>query len=232
MASGPHRVSHTGSSEAVEDYAKTIYSLQERAGGEPVASGDVAARLGVSPASASGMIKRLAEMGLVDHVPYKGVALTADGRRLALEVLRHHRLLELFLAEHLGMAWDRVHDEAEALEHVISPELERLIAAKLGDPRRDPHGDPIPSADLEVDATDTQSLEVVEVGAVGRFARVSDADGEMLRYLSEQGIEIGAQVEVCERQPFGGPTVVSIDGRRHVLGGALGAAMRIETAPG
>ena len=144
MATGPHRTSHTGSSEAVEDYAKAIYSLQARAGGEPVASGDVAARLGVTPASASGMVKKLAELGLVDHVPYKGVALTADGERLALEVLRHHRLLELFLADELGMAWDRVHDEADALEHVISPELERLIAAKLGNPTRDPARRPDP----------------------------------------------------------------------------------------
>jgi DtxR family Mn-dependent transcriptional regulator len=228
MASGPHRTSHTGSSEAVEDYAKTIYSLQARRGGEPVPSGDIAARLGVTPASASGMVKRLAEHGLVDHVPYKGVVLTRKGERLALEVLRHHRLLELFLSDELGMAWDRVHDEAEALEHVISPELERLIAAKLGNPTRDPHGDPIPNAALEIDAASGESLDALDTGDRGRFVRVSDSDGEMLRYLAEQGIELGADVEVLDRQPFGGPVNVSVDGRRHALGGALAAAMRIE----
>ena len=228
MATGPHRTSHTGSSEAVEDYAKTIYSLQARTGGEPVSNGDIATRLGVTPASASGMVKRLDELGLVDHVPYKGVVLTSKGERLALEVLRHHRLLELFLSDELGMSWDRVHDEAEALEHVISPELERLIAAKLGNPTRAPHGDPIPSAELEIEAPSTQSLDALGAGDRGNFVRVSDSDGEMLRYLSDQGIELGAAVEVLGRQPFGGPVLVGIDGREHALGGALAAAMRIE----
>ena len=228
MATGPHRTTHTGSTEAVEDYAKAIYSLQARCGGEPVQSGDVAARIGVTPASASGMIKKLSELGLVDHVPYKGVALTAAGERLALEVLRHHRLLELYLTDELGMAWDLVHDEADALEHVISPELERLIAQKLGDPTRDPHGDPIPSATLEIDAVRTQSLDSLDSGDRGRFVRVSDSDGEMLRWLDEQGIALGAEVEVRGRQPFGGPVLVAIDGDEHALGGSLAAAMRVE----
>src|SRR3954464_11652430 len=114
----PHP-SHTGSSEAVEDYAKAIYSLQRKANAEPVTTNDLAERLGVTPASASAMLKRLAEQGLVDHVPYRGVQLTPAGERLALEVLRHHRLLELYLVEHLGVPWDRVHEEAEALEHVL-----------------------------------------------------------------------------------------------------------------
>ena len=230
MAAGPHRTSHTGSTEAVEDYAKAIYSLQARCGGEPVQSGDIAARLGVTPASASGMVKRLAELGLVDHIPYRGVALTEPGERLALEVLRHHRLLELFLADELGMAWDLVHDEAEALEHVISPELERLIANKLGNPTHDPHGDPIPSAALEIDAVSTQSLDALSAGDRGRFVRVSDSDREMLRYLADQGIALGAEVEVRGRQPFGGPVIVRIDGKDHALGGTLAAAMRVELA--
>lgn len=231
MAAGPHRTSHTGSTEAVEDYAKTIYSLQARSGGAPVSGGDVAARLGVTPASASGMIKKLAELGLVDHTPYKGVALTAAGERLALEVLRHHRLLELYLADELGMAWDLVHDEAEALEHVISPELERLIAQKLGDPTHDPHGDPIPSAELEIDAERTRSLDALEAGERGRFVRVSDSDCEMLRWLAAQGIALGAEVEVRGRQPFGGPVLVRIDGDEHALGGSLAAAMRVQLEP-
>jgi DtxR family Mn-dependent transcriptional regulator len=134
-------------SEAIEDYAKAIYSLERRCGG-PVSTNDLAARLGVTAGSASAMVKKLAERGLAEHVPYHGVQLTADGRRLAVEVLRHHRLLELYLAEQLDVPWDRVHAEAEALEHVISEDLESRIAAKLGNPTHDPHGSPIPAADL------------------------------------------------------------------------------------
>jgi DtxR family Mn-dependent transcriptional regulator len=137
-------------SPAVEDYAKAIYQLG-RPDGRAVTTNALAEHLGVTPASASGMVRRLDGLGLVDHVPYKGVRLTAAGERLALEVLRHHRLLELYLAEALGVPRDRVHDEAEVLEHVLSDELAQLIAAKLGHPTRDPHGDPIPSADLVVD---------------------------------------------------------------------------------
>ena len=132
-------------SEAIEDYAKAIYSLA-RQGDGTVATNALAERLGVTPASVSAMVKKLDERGLVRHVRYKGVALTPAGERVALEVMRHHRLLETYLAEHLGVPWDRVHDEAEALEHVISEDLEARIAAKLGHPTHDPHGDPIPTA--------------------------------------------------------------------------------------
>jgi len=228
MASGPHRVSHTGSSEAVEDYAKAIYALCQRNGGEPVGTNDISDRLGVTPASASAMIRKLADLGLADHEPYRGVQLTADGERLALEVLRHHRLLELYLAEHLGMPWDRVHEEAEALEHVLSAELEARIAAKLGHPTHDPHGDPIPDAQLRVDERDTRGLAELEPGARGRFVRVSDSDPEMLRYLAERGITLGDELEVLDRQPFDGPLDVRVGGGRHVLGGRLAAAMRVE----
>ena len=207
--------SHTGSTEAVEDYAKAIYSLQARCGGEPVQSGDVAARLGVTPASASGMIKKLAELGLVDHVPYKGVALTAAGERLALEVLRHHRLLELYLADELGMAWDLVHDEADALEHVISPELERLIAAEARRSRRAIRtATRSPRPRWRSTRCAPRASTASSSGDRGRFVRVSDSDGEMLRWLDEQGIALGAEVEVRGRQPFGGPVLVAIDGRR------------------
>ena len=153
-----------------------------------MATNDLAERLGVTPASVSAMLKKLAERGLVEHVPYRGVLLTAEGERVALEVLRHHRLLELYLAEHLGVPWDRVHEEAEALEHVISEDLEARIAAKLGDPTHDPHGDPIPSADLQIDEGDARALESLEPGDRGRFVRVSDTDPEMLRYLDERGV--------------------------------------------
>jgi DtxR family transcriptional regulator, Mn-dependent transcriptional regulator len=214
-------------SEAIQDYAKAIYALQRRVDG-PVSTNDLAERLGVTPASVSAMLKRLAERGLVEHVPYRGVLLTGEGRRVALEVMRHHRLLELYLAEHLGVPWDRVHEEAEALEHVISEDLEARIAAKLGEPTHDPHGDPIPSADLRIDEGSSHALEVLHAGATGRFVRVSDEDPEMLRYLDERGVRLGDELEVVDRQPFGGPLTVRFGATLHTLGGGLARAMRVE----
>ena len=177
-------------SEAVQDYAKAIYSLYRRAG-KPVATSALAERLAVSPASASAMLKRLVSLGLVTHQPYRGTELTEAGERVALEVIRHHRLLELYLAEALGMSWDRVHAEAEVLEHAISPELSELIAEKLGHPTHDPHGDPIPTADGSIDEQDTVPLAELEPGQSGVFTRISDSDPEMLRYLSQRGIAPG-----------------------------------------
>ncbi len=216
-------------SETIEDYAKAIYALQRHAGGaEGVSTNDIAERLGVTPASVSAMLKKLAERGLVVHERYRGVVLTAEGERVALEVLRHHRLLELYLAEHLGVPWDRVHEEAEALEHVLSEDLEARIAAKLGHPTHDPHGDPIPDADLVMEEGDTQRLAELQPGARGRFVRISDSHPEMLRYLSERGVRLGDRLEVVERQPFGGPLTVRFGSAEHVLGGGLAAAMRVE----
>jgi DtxR family Mn-dependent transcriptional regulator len=208
----------------VEDYAKAIYALQGRGGGA-VATTALAERLGVTAASASGMVRKLDEQGLVTHVPYRGVRLTARGERLALEVVRHHRLLELYLAQTLGVPWDRVHDEAEVLEHVLSEDLEALIAAKLGNPTHDPHGDPIPSAELEMPEEQTASLASLEAGAEGTFVRVSDSDPEMLRYLSERGIAPGDKLRVEDRQPFGGPLFVTFGDRKHVLGDKLAGAI-------
>ncbi|MGH2883820.1 MAG: metal-dependent transcriptional regulator, partial [Solirubrobacteraceae bacterium] len=181
-------------SPAVEDYAKAIYALERREG-EAVSTNALADRLGVTAASASGMVKRLGELGLVEHQPYRGVSLTEDGRRIALEVMRHHRLLELYLVETLGVPWDRVHQEAEVLEHVLSEELEEVIAAKLGDPTHDPHGDPIPTRELTIEEGTTQSLQNLELGTRGKFARVSDSDPEMLRFLAERGISPGEELE-------------------------------------
>src|ERR1044072_793269 len=178
----------TGQSNAIEDYAKSIYSLQQRADGEAVRTNALSERCVGTPASASTRRKKLAERGLAIHEPYHGVRLTPAGERLALEMLRHHRLLELYLAEHLDVPWDRVHEEAEALEHVLSEDLEARIAAKLGNPTHDPHGDPIPDSDLGIDEGDTEALSTVTIGAGGRFVRVSDSDPEMLRFLAEQGI--------------------------------------------
>ena len=217
-------------SDAIEDYAKAIYALSRRGGGV-VSTNALAERLGVTPASASAMVKKLAERGLAAHAPYKGVELTEAGERDALEVLRHHRLLELYLSEHLGVPWDRVHDEAEALEHVLSEDLEARIADKLGHPTHDPHGDPIPSAELVIDEGDTHALETLPVGARGRFVRVSDADPTMLRWLHEQGIELGAAVEVVDRQPFEGPLTIRLGERERVLGGRVARAMRVELEP-
>jgi DtxR family Mn-dependent transcriptional regulator len=174
------------------------------------------------------MVKKLAGLGLVRHVPYKGIELTKEGERVALEVLRHHRLLELYLAEDLGVPWDRVHDEAEVLEHVLSEELEELIAIKLGDPTRDPHGDPIPTRDGRIEEGKTASLQELEPGARGTFVRVSDSDPEMLRYLSDRGIAPGDALEVIEKQPFDGPLFARFGDEVHVLGGALARAMRVE----
>jgi len=212
-------------SEAIENYAKAIYALEQRG---DVTNNALSERLGVTPASASSMVKKLAEMGLVEHVPYKGMKLTEGGRRVALEVLRHHRLLELYLAESLGVPWDRVHDEAEILEHVLSEELEELIAAKLGNPTHDPHGDPIPTAALEIEEQPTQALSSLAPGSSGVFVRVSDSNPGMLRYLAELGITPGDRFEITDRQPFGGPVFARFAGqlaaeRVHVAG-----AMRVE----
>jgi DtxR family Mn-dependent transcriptional regulator len=212
--------------EAIEHYLREIYKLgQDR--DEPVSVTALARAQSVSPASASAMVKKLAALGLADHARYGGVSLTAAGERVALEVIRHHRLLELYLAEALGMSWDRVHEEAEVLEHAISPALSELIATKLGNPTHDPHGDPIPTAEGEIDEAPTQSLAELEPGSRGVFVRMSDSDPDMLRYLADRGIARGDRFEVIKREPFDGPlTVEFAAGEQHVLGGALTKAMR------
>jgi DtxR family transcriptional regulator, Mn-dependent transcriptional regulator len=213
-------------SDAVQDYAKAIWSLGR--GREAVATSALAQRLEVSPASASAMVKRLEAMGLASRRPYHGVELTPAGQRVALAVVRHHRLVELYLAEALGMPWDQVHQEAEVLEHAISPQLSELISEKLGNPTRDPHGDPIPTSDGEIDELPTRALAELEVGDRGVFVRVSDSDPDMLRYLSSRGISPGDVFEVMEKQPFEGPISVRFGDQVHVLGGALPRAMQTE----
>jgi len=215
-------------SAAIQDYVKAVHGLQQRSRGAAVSTTALARHLGVTPGSVSAMVKRLAERGLVDHRPYRGVVLTRAGQETALEVIRRHRLLETFLAQELGMPWDRVHDEANALEHVVSDELIALIAAKLGHPERDPHGDPIPTADLKLDEHPTVSLASLSEGASGRFVQVSDADPAMLRYLRQRGIAPGDRFEVVEHQPFGGPLFARFDATVHALGDTLAAAMRVE----
>jgi|SRR5215211_86702 len=214
-------------SETVEDYAKAIYALQRRARG-PVGTSAIAERLGLSPASVTAMLKRMHEMKLVAREPYRGVTLTPAGERVALEVMRHHRLLEAYLAEALGMPWDRVHEEAEVLEHYISEELEERIAIALGDPSRDPHGDPIPDRELSLDTERGVALVALEPGAEGVFSRVSDSDPEMLRYLAECSIHPGSRLRVVRVQPFGGPVFVDVGGHEHALGGELASKMLVE----
>jgi DtxR family transcriptional regulator, Mn-dependent transcriptional regulator len=217
--------------EGAENYAKAIYHLQGRSK-DPVHTNAVAERLGVTPASASAMLKRLSDEDLVAYEPYHGARLTAKGELVALETIRHHRLIELFLAEVLDMPWDRVHEEAEVLEHHISEELEELIAAKLGQPELDPHGDPIPDRDLAISKDDSVPLTDLEPGDRGTFARVSDSDASMLRYLADREIHPGAGVRVKGREPFGGPVMVEIAGRTHPLGAELAESMRISREAG
>jgi DtxR family Mn-dependent transcriptional regulator len=233
-AGGTHarRERRTANTEAIEDYAKEIYALARRSEG-PVGTTDLAERLGVTPASATAMLKRLDEMGLVRHQPYRGVILTRAGEKIALEVIRHHRLLESYLSEALGMPWDRVHDEAEVLEHYISEELEELMAEKLGEPSHDPHGDPIPGRDLApLNDEGSRPLEALEAGESATFARVSDSDPSMLRYLAERGIRPGVVLTVTGRQPFGGPLLIDVEGREHALGGELVRRMRVAKVAG
>jgi DtxR family Mn-dependent transcriptional regulator len=228
---GHHAHRARSTNEGAENYAKAIYHLQGRSK-DPVHTNAVAERLGVTPASASAMLKRLSDEGLVDYEPYHGARLTAKGELVALETIRHHRLIELFLAEVLGMPWDRVHQEAEVLEHHISEELEELIAAKLGQPELDPHGDPIPDRDLAIIKDESVSLTDLEPGERGTFARVSDSDASMLRYLAEREIHPGAALLVKGREPFGGPVMVEIAGRTHPLGPELAESIRVSRKNG
>jgi len=218
-------------SQAVQDYLKAIYKLQERGGS--VSTTALAEEMDVAAASATGMVKKLASLKLVRHSPYQGVVLTKAGEKMALEVIRHHRLLELYLAEALGYSWDRVHEEAERLEHVISEEFEEKIFEALGRPTRDPHGDPIPAKDGTLVAGDHERLSDLEPGATGVIRRVSDRSAEMLRYLGTRGLVPDATVEVVEKAPFNGPITVKTGETSHVLGRDLASHILVEShAPG
>lgn len=204
---------------AVEDYLKTVYKLSQRT--SRVTPSAVAEAQEVSLAAVTKMVKRLKELKLVAYERGRGIELTAGGTKVALEIIRHHRLLEVYLKEALGYTWDQVDGEAEILEHVISEEFEDRIDAMLGHPTHDPHGDPIPTKDLEIDSTVHPPLVEMEPGQKARVARVSDEDPAMLRYLGELGIYPAAGVELLEREPFGGPYRVKVDGREHRIGEEL-----------
>lgn len=201
--------------QAVEDYLKTIYDLGR---GEAVVTSALAERLGVTAASVTGMVKKLAEMKLVTHQPYRGVTLTEAGQKIALEVIRHHRLIEAYLHEALGVPWDCVHAEAERIEHVLSEDLEARIAAALGNPTVDPHGAPIPSLDLVIAERDTTPLAELEAGQRGTVAEVSDHDAELLRYVGSLGLYPQTPVHVVAVAPFDGPLTLSVGGTEQTVG--------------
>lgn len=215
-------------SEAGQDYVKRIYMLQ-RSDGRATTSA-LAEALGVSAASATAMTKKLATMGLVEHRPYRGMELTPAGERIALEVLRHHRLLELYLTQALGLPWDQVHREAERLEHVLSDELEESIDRALGHPRIDPHGDPIPSPDLVIAPDHHSLLTEIEPGQTAVVRRVPDGDPALLRYLAELGLVPDTSFTLVDKAPFGGPITIELAGGRQALGVELASRIHVEAA--
>lgn len=214
-------------SAPAEDYVKVIYSLTLEAD-QAASTSDIADRLGITAGSVSTMVKRMHGSGLVEHVPYRGVRLTVKGRQLALNVIRRHRLLELFLSTSLDIPWEDVHRFADSLEHAVDAELVEVIAAKLGDPVADPHGDPIPNRALEVDDRTQPTIADLDPGERARIARVSDSDPAMLKYLTSRGIGIGDELELVDRQPFDGPCEIRIGERTHNLGVKLVQAIRVE----
>jgi DtxR family transcriptional regulator, Mn-dependent transcriptional regulator len=213
-------------SEAVQDYVKQIYLLQVQSG--RATTNLLAARMDVSPAAATAMVKKLADMGLAEHQPYHGAQLTPAGEKVAVEVLRHHRLLELYLTEALGLPWESVHVEAERLEHVLSDELEAALDRALGYPDRDPHGDPIPNADLTLPAETSRSLCELEPGEDAVVRRVPNDDPALLRYLAGLGLTPSAIVRMVEKAPFGGPVALEVNGRPQALGVGVAELIRVD----
>lgn len=214
----------------VEDYLKTIYELEAEGG--TASTNDIANRLAVAPASVSGMIRRLADQGLLEHKRYRGTRLTDEGRRVALGTIRRHRIIETYLTERLGFPWDEVHDEAERLEHAASDVLIDRMAAAIGEPTVDPHGAPIPTREGEVHETESTTLADLEPGESARVARVSDDDPDLLRYLDSLGLQLGALVAVLDRAPFDGPITVRVGengaAAEHAIGRAVARALRVE----
>jgi DtxR family transcriptional regulator, Mn-dependent transcriptional regulator len=211
---------------AVEDYLKAIYQLSEE--GAPVSTSAIAERLGVAAGSVTGMLKRLAEAGLVEHTRYHGASLTDAGTANAVRTIRRHRIVELFLVDVLGYTWDRVHDEADRLEHVVSDELIDRMATVLGQPDADPHGAPIPAAGGEFRERRYPSLSELEPGACATLRRVPDEDPAALRYLAELDLRPGAELEVLAVDPFNGPLRVRINGREQVIGRELAWHVKVE----
>jgi DtxR family Mn-dependent transcriptional regulator len=213
VAPEPERLSLTGQAE---DYLKAIYELEQRNG--TAGTNDIAARLRIAPASVTGMVQRLARLGLVESERYKGARLTDAGRTAALQLIRRHRIIESYLVERLGFGWEDVHDEAERLEHAASDELIARMAAAIGNPTEDPHGAPIPSPEGRVDETPLAALAQLAEGATATVVRMSDRDPQFLRYLDELGIRPGVQVQLVHRAPFDGPLTLAVDGASRAIG--------------
>jgi len=216
-------------SAAIQDYLKVIYQVHREEG--KVSTSALAERLSVSSASVTNMVKKLAEMKLVRHTPYREVVLTPAGEKIALEILRHHRLLELYLAEIMGYSWDQVHDEAEKLEHVISEEFEERMSEALGHPSVDPHGHPIPSKDGTIESSEHNRLSDLPAGSHAVVRRVDDRDPGCLRYLEERGLVLNARIEVVRREPFDGPLVVKVGADEHHLGAEVARRVFVEPVP-
>lgn len=206
---------------SVEDYLKTIYRLS--LSGQPASTSAIAQALDLAPPSVSGMIRRLSEQGLLQHEPYRGVELTAEGRRVALRMVRRHRIIEAYLVGMLGYTWDTVHEEAERLEHAVSESLIERMAQALGNPRFDPHGDPIPGPDGEIAELLYTPLNEIPVGEVAEIRRVDTSHAERLRYLADRGLTPGTRVKVVARDPFNGPIALERDGKREIIGNELAA---------
>lgn len=215
-------------SPAVEDYLKTIFHLSSEGGA--ARSSAVAERLGVTAGSVTGMLKRLADQGFVEHVPYYGARLTDAGQERAIAIIRRHRILELFLVEVLGYAWDEVHDEAERLEHTASARLIERMSEVLGRPESDPHGAPIPSSEGTFEERRYPSLAEVGAGERAVLRRVSDEDPAALRYLADLGLRPGAEIEVLDHAPFEGPVRIRVAGAEHVIGRRFAATLQVERA--
>ena len=214
----------------VEDYLKAIYEL-ERAG-EPAETNAIARLLDIAPASVSGMVRRLADQGLITHERYHGVSLTSAGRRAALRTLRRHRVIEAYLTEALGYSWDRVHDEAERLEHAASDELIDRMAEAIGEPATDPHGAPIPPREGTLEERPLVPLSSLAPGDSARVEAVSDRNAERLRYLAELGIVPGVKVKVIAREPFEGPIALRVAGENRTIGPSLGNQILVAPSDG
>ena len=212
-------------SQSIEDYLKAIYKLETDDKGAPTSR--IANAMDVSSASATNMVKRLAEMGLVDYESYKGARLTESGKKIALEIIRHHRLLELYLLEVMGYSWDEVHDEAEKLEHHISEQFEDKIAELLNDPTHDPHGDPIPTKDGVLPEADEEPLIEADESNAYMISRVKDQDPERLRYLEKEGLLPGAQLSIKKKGPFDGPLTLVVEDQEKVIGHDLASTILV-----
>ncbi len=213
--------------QAIEDYMKTIYTLAQEE--TPVSTSRIAQARSVKPASATSMIQRLARLNLVRYEKHYGVTLTSAGEKLALEVIRHHRLLELYLIEALGFTWDEVHEQADILEHVISEKMEERIAAVLDHPEFDPHGDPIPSKDGVLAHVENQLLSTLQAGDRARVSRIpDDSNSELLRYLAELGLVPGAAFQVMQVAPFEGPVTIMLEDEEKIIGRQVADSILVE----